>query len=205
MSGRRPAGPRRTFSRGAGSSSHPLRAAPTICRHFKRNVNLVAPCCNVLVCCEIGHEKSSCPSPLNLKSVVKVVCCSCTYSQEVRAKCRGCSNSFAQVCCLKCNKFYGKDQGFHCDECKRCIQSPQQKTRHCKVCNKCYPISQFAQHTCGGRMCVVCKKDTAGSRDPSTTSRCGHTFHKTCFIRRVEKDFSCPVRTCRKPLSSRSS
>lgn len=201
MSGRRNE-QQKKFSGGSGSSRRPSVMA---CRHHDRNVNLVAPCCGAIVCCEQGHDEGRfCNKRLHLPSVKWVVCCSCKATQGVSRKCTACGKLFGSRACLICRQWYS-GEGFHCHSCGRCIRASPRLTRHCKVCNRCYPIGDGAYgHICGGRTCVRCGEALASSRRPSTTMACGHSMHTACFLHHAKKSYSCPVRSCRQVIGDMS-
>lgn len=181
------------------------------CVHYRRNCNLVAPCCGRVVCCHQGHDAHSCGTSLDRTRhrVKQVVCCSCKKIQPVGNTCRYCPRSFGENGCIPCRMWYSGD-GYHCDECGICRKGKKRDMRHCAVCKVCYPIhrngANAQTHTCAinatHRPCAGCGKDMSRSRRPCTTMRCGHSMHCDCFLQRVQTNYACPRRECRKTVAN---
>ncbi len=190
----------------AGRSSRTGGDSTDRCRHYKRMCNMVAPCCDSIVCCEIGHDSAGrCRTKLdgNLHWVRFLVCCECNQRQPIGNCCRVCKRSFGDYGCPRCRKWDNKE-AFHCDYCGVCRKGNKKNTMHCEVCNKCYPLSLGgASHKCStDSKCVGCQKDTQRSKQESSTMACGHVMHKGCFLQRVQKNFNCPVKSCRKSVGN---
>lgn len=191
-------------ARGSSRTLQPLH-----CPHYNRNCNMVAPCCGALVCCHIGHDQGGyCNRKLHLPSVTKLLCVSCGQLQPVGRACRSCSRLFGQKSCIPCRMWYAGD-GFHCAKCGVCRLGSASRVRHCDVCRRCFPIGTGAfQHVCAiprtgassKQPCAGCGEDTLRSRQPARPLPCGHVMHANCFKARLERNYSCPLRACKKPM-----
>lgn len=197
---------------GSGSRSHRgpdhgrPNPTPVPCTHYDRNCNMLAPCCNRFVCCHIGHDEGPCPHKLNRADVQQLLCCGCHMILPVARSCRYCSRLFGQKSCLICRMWYSGD-GFHCNKCGVCHFGSEKLTRHCNVCRRCFPTaSGHSGHTCappgrdGSQVCVGCGGNTYLSRRPSTVMPCGHVMHTECYMERIKRYYSCPLRWCGKPV-----
>ncbi len=189
---------------GSRSSSSSSGKVTVRCTHYKRECNMVAPCCGRIVCCEIGHDSSDrCLNKLDghVDQVRTLVCCDSNLKQDIRNACKKCKISFGKYSCMKCRKWSDKES-FHCDYCGICRQGRKEWTKHCPVCSKCYPLSLKAHVCTTNSNCVGCGKDTHYSRELSTNMPCGHAMHQSCFMRRVQNKYTCPKKdvrkTCRK-------
>lgn len=182
------------------------QVATTACVHYARNCNLVAPCCNNVVCCHVGHDTNKiCSAALDRTKVTTIVCCSCKQPQSIAAACRYCGRTFAEKACIVCKLWYSGD-AYHCSSCGVCRRGRPDQVRHCTVCNVCYPLDGTAKpHICSpdttARLCVGCNTEMKNSRSPVVTMRCGHAMHTHCFLHRVRSNFSCPRRDCRKVVA----
>ncbi len=195
-------------SSGAGQCRPSSSGNSTVsCKHYERNCNMVAPCCDRIVCCHRGHDESRhCRYKLDRSKVVTLICRSCKQRQPVGKACRSCSRLFGEKGCTICRMWYAGD-GFHCKECGVCRQGREKDMVHCFSCKRCYPIrSGPYTHTCasqyGDGRCAGCGKDVHRSRTPSTTMRCGHSMHCVCFLQRVKTNYSCPIPSCRKTVAN---
>lgn len=200
---------RRAIARPARPARRPEAPAvgTTVCTHYQRRVNLVAPCCGRVVCCHRGHDEARvCRSRLDLKAVAVVVCTTCGQRQPVANACRACSRSFGEHGCTICRMWYAGD-GFHCNQCGVCRAGRARDAVHCKACSMCYPLRAGAfAHTCAGAAlsgrCPVCGEGMARSRKPAVAMACGHAMHAQCFLQHVKTSFACPVRECRKTVAN---
>ncbi len=195
----------RGSTRGAGSTASPDGHVTTKCDHYHRNCNMVAPCCDKIVCCDQGHNESGhCPVKLDARNVFIVVCCTCKASQPVRNVCLNCNRSFGQNGCTSCRMWYSGD-GFHCNDCGVCRKGRRKDWWHCPICNTCLAMKSAKEHKClssSNKNCAMCGEDTHRSRKPSTKMSCGHMAHCDCFLSRVQKSFSCPLPYCRQTVAN---
>lgn len=205
-SARRPQGGGRSSRTGSSSSSSSPRFTAVKCRHYSRNVSLLAPCCNKVVCCHQGHDAArNFSRRLDLRAVSTVVCGSCHAAQPVANSCRACGISFGARGCTICRMWYS-GEGFHCRGCGVCRKGRRADWYHCATCRMCFPLRSAASHRCAAAPgseagCAICGGDMLRARAPSTTMRCGHMVHCACFLKRVQRNYSCPVPGCGKTVA----
>ncbi len=192
------------------SNNHTPRYNVVQCRHYQRRCNLIAPCCNRVVCCHRGHDESRhCSTRLSgsaRSSVTLVVCTVCQRAQPITRNLRNCRfadcrTSFGNYHCRKCLIWTG-GEAFHCDICDCCYSGKRSETRHCPTCKKCYPLSA-SDHPCTRfDKCSLCNESLGSSNQRSINTSCGHPMHESCFTQRVLVNFSCPKRGCGRPLAN---
>ena len=181
------------------------RYASVPCRHYRRHCSIVAPCCNHVFCCTRGHDESkTCRVKLDSARhlVNSVICNSCKRLQPVSRTCRytDCKRVFGSYYCAVC-LIWTDGHAFHCRKCKKCYKGKAEETQHCDVCQKCYPLSSRG-HKCARFInCASCGENLSNSRQRLHVARCGHSFHETCFTRRIAVNFSCPHPGCRRPMA----
>ena len=189
----------------AQQSSGANRYPTAPCRHYRRRCSTVAPCCNRIFCCTRGHDESrSCQVRLDAARhlVNSIVCNSCKRLQPVSRMCRysDCKTVFGSHYCAIC-LIWLDGHAFHCSKCNKCYSGRREEAEHCNVCNKCYPLSS-RDHKCTKFVrCTMCGENLSNSRDRLYAARCGHTFHESCFKRRIATNFSCPRSDCKRPMT----
>lgn len=178
------------------------------CTHYERKCNMMAACCNKVVCCHIGHdERKVCRQKMDKTLTRTIICCECKTSQPVGPSCTNCNKSFARKWCAKCCLWYGGN-GFHCPSCDICRRGDKNLTMHCHVCRMCFSLQDFGKHVCTedalGRRCPSCDEHMFNSRSPCVLMRCGHYIHSECFMERVKSKYTCPRRDCHKTVADMS-
>ena len=193
------------------------------CRHYRRRVKFVAPCCGEVFWCRHCHDEIKSqgePDPkkrheIVRKDVKEVVCALCEERQPVAHECASCGVSFGEYSCTVC-PFYDDNADekhpFHCNECGICRVGGRENYFHCSTCGGCYAIALRGKHTCIERAlhqnCPVCFEYQFDSVEPNTVLRCGHTIDAHCLVG-WEKNLTntvcpcCPI--CKKSLGDYSS
>lgn len=180
------------------------------CSHYQRRCSIITPCCNRVVCCISGHDSGrSCSTSLRSyrTRINTIVCNNCGVRQAVSGQCRYCRVLFGRYFCRTC-LIWDSGPAFHCTHCGYCVAARRSDTRHCFVCNKCYPLTSL-HHNCASSSvingpCAVCGHSMHASRQRLHTTRCRHTMHEKCFLQRVMLNFSCPNTNCRQPIADAS-
>ncbi|KAG7674604.1 putative E3 ubiquitin-protein ligase RZFP34 [Nannochloris sp. 'desiccata'] len=190
------------------------------CRHYRRRVRFIAPCCNEEWWCRHCHNEAKYQQEqdwakkheLDRKLIKDVVCALCETRQPVSSSCISCGVSFGAYSCTQC-PFYDDDlskKTYHCDDCGICRVGGRENYFHCSTCGSCYAANLRNNHVCVERAmhqnCPVCFEFLFESVDPTTVLRCGHTIHSQC-LRDLERNTaaicpSCPM--CKKSLGDYS-
>ena len=180
------------------------------CRHYHRRCNLLAPCCNRVVCCHRGHDESGhCNTRLcgSARSTVNtVICTACQRAQPITRNLRNCRfpdcrASFGTYHCRRC-LIWTTGDAFHCDACDCCYNGKRSETRHCNICKKCYPLTSNDHPCTRYDKCSLCERSFSSSQQRLHPTICGHAMHESCFIQRVLVNFACPRRGCGRPLAN---
>lgn len=170
-----------------------------ICKHYKRNCKLVAPCCNKVYPCRFCHDEANENHAVNRKLVKEVVCSKCETRQASSKQCSKCSAVFGNYVCLICNLFDLDDRKqFHCTDCGMCRVGGRENYYHCLVCDMCLPIKVKDSHKCIEKVahdnCAVCLENLHESRIPSHIPPCGHLIHTSCYDQLTQAGhYACPL------------
>ena len=190
------------------------------CRHYRRRVRFITPCCDEEWWCRHCHNEAkyqqeqdwSRKHELDRKRITEVVCALCETRQPVGSECTSCGVTFGAYSCTLC-PFYDDElskQTYHCDECGICRVGGRGNYFHCATCGSCYAANLRNNHVCVERAmhqnCPVCFEFLFESVDPTTVLRCGHTIHSQCLAD-LERNTSaicpcCPI--CKKSLGDYS-
>lgn len=170
------------------------------CKHYRRRVMLIAPCCNEKFWCRHCHNEAKYQEEsdwkqkheLDRKRITEVVCAMCSTRQAVSTYCSHCGVAFGAYACTKC-PFYDDDltkKTYHCDQCGICRVGGRENFFHCFTCGSCYAEDLRNNHVCIERSmhqnCPVCFDFLFESVDPITVLKCGHTIHSKCLMVRPE-------------------
>jgi len=177
------------------------------CAHYKRQCQLLAPCCDTFYACRFCHDEARLEGErdprkahaLDRKLVRTVKCMRCGLAQPPQQACAGChtmlgSAYFCSICVLFDND--DKEQ-FHCTGCGICRVGGRSNYFHCDRCAACLPLNQRGAHKCiedGLRNnCPICMDDLATSRQEATkVERCGHFIHAACLRVYLKSNYRCP-------------
>ena len=163
--------------------------ANSVCKHYKRNCRIVAPCCGEVFACRLCHDDQQ-SHHIDRKKIAYVECTICGPSSRQLASpnCVQCGVLFAEYYCDICKLW--DDEGvrkkkiYHCEGCTICRIGPRENYFHCDTCCACYPVSLRDNHRCiSGAMqnnCPICLEDMFTSRRPVVILKCGHNIHAHC-------------------------
>ncbi|GLV40165.1 Ring finger and CHY zinc finger domain containing 1 [Carabus blaptoides fortunei] len=171
----------------------------TGCKHYKRRVILIAPCCSRRYSCRFCHDENE-NHPIPRFAIGKLVCALCKTVQNVRTTCKACGIRFGKYVCLICNLFDDEDKGqFHCKACDLCRIGGEHNYFHCDRCNMCLNKNIKTTHKCienaAKRQCPIClDNDMHSSREPLHVPACGHLLHKKCWEQlQASAHTACPI------------
>lgn len=160
------------------------------------------------MCCHRSHEENShgCGVQLDKRQIRSVICNACGRLQPHGARCKSksCRTSFGSFYCSIC-VIWTDGPAFHCDLCGYCYSARPEESRHCHRCKKCFPVGSW-DHPCGdvNGPCTMCHIPMNQSLERLQVAPCGHSFHLSCFRRRILHKFSCPLPNCRRPMADMS-
>lgn len=179
------------------------------CKHYERNCQIKAPCCNKYFFCWRCHDEEVISHQIPRDKVITIKCLQCQLDQSPSESCRNCKIRFGEYFCSKC-VLYGhpfidtKENIFHCDECKLCRVGNPEDYYHCK-CGLCISKTLKDSHNCiidvSHNNCSICFEDLHSSRDRCQSCRCGHLIHSNCMNEMLSHgQYRCP--TCMKIIIS---
>ncbi|KAL7644928.1 UNVERIFIED_CONTAM: hypothetical protein RMT77_004745 [Armadillidium vulgare] len=174
------------------------------CSHYRRNCQLIAPCCKKKYICRICHDEVE-NHQLNRHSVERIECLVCKTEQPVSQHCisENCKIRFGLYYCSICRLFDNKENSqYHCDGCGLCRVGGRENFFHCDRCKMCLPKS-MTKHKCiddiSHRDCPICLEYIHTSRIVSHMPPCGHLIHTPCYIDLLNAGiYACP--TCGKSM-----
>ena len=177
------------------------------CAHFKRDLYLLAPCCNKWYVCRICHDENE-DHQMNHSDVQRQCCMFCLKETPVDAYCKSeicVDRRLAAYYCEKCH-IHRKETDimfWHCDKCKMCrVGSAKTSHFHCDQCNLCYSSEAKETHIClrspsETQSCPICSQVIQTSHKPVVALRCGHAIHVEClqnlFSQRDVRAMRCPI------------
>ncbi|KAI9320046.1 zinc-ribbon-domain-containing protein, partial [Dichotomocladium elegans] len=178
------------------------------CKHYRRNVKLVADCCGKIFSCRFCHDENSDHNIIRTNTK-KMFCMSCFHIVPAAKICE-CGEVAARYYCDKC-KLWDDDPNksiYHCDDCGICRQGRglNQDFFHCRKCNICMTIAMKDNHRCIERNlesdCPICGEYMFTSTSTVIFMPCGHCIHKQCYTAYIQTSYQCP--TCLKSLGDMS-
>lgn len=186
----------------------------TGCEHYRRKVQLLAPCCGEWFACRFCHDAVKdegvrdykVAHKLDRKLVRRVKCMRCGAEQAPARECTSCANVLGEYFCAVCNLFddEGAHKGiFHCAECGICRVGGRASFVHCGGCRMCIAVGTAGgAHKCAlyDSACPVCMEDVASSRkSPTRLQGCPHVLHGDCLQTLLTAgQYRCPL--CQKSM-----
>lgn len=170
------------------------------CSHYRRNCELLAPCCNTFYTCRKCHDETIGEDHvMDRYKVTTMRCLYCKTVQPVSNECVQCEKEMANYYCDICH-FYDDDDKekylWHCEECGYCrnIMVGVEKYTHCSECNVCMPVGHTI-HINMDTNCPICmEKMNRGYDRCLLPGPCQHTLHEKCYLEyRSHGKYSCPV------------
>jgi CHY zinc finger len=87
------------------------------CSHYRKNCNLIAPCCGKEVACRLCHdEQMTCSEEMDRHKVVDMVCQACGCRQPCAQSCASCHTLMARYYCSVCHLFDDTEGVLHAGE-----------------------------------------------------------------------------------------
>lgn len=177
------------------------------CAHFKRDLYLLAPCCNKWYVCRVCHDEQE-DHVLDRAHIARQCCMFCLTPTPVAQRCTSAAchdRLLAHYYCEKCHTHRKETdlRFWHCDKCGMCRSgSLKYEYEHCDRCNLCYPRKEFAKHHClqassDTQSCPICAQNIQSSQRPVVAMRCGHGIHVDClqklYSQRDVRALRCPL------------
>ncbi|CAD8177397.1 unnamed protein product [Paramecium pentaurelia] len=178
------------------------------CKHYKRNCDKKAPCCQIYYPCRLCHDQNykgpksdGCKvETMDRYNVKEIRCRTCLTEQPPSNLCNNCGIQFARYYCEIC-KLYEDDKKkniFHCEQCKMCRLGKREEFFHCEKCDVCLSISIKPQHNCIEKAfeqnCAVCMDYLKNSTQLiQQFTNCPHFIHVKCLEKMLKKGlYNCP-------------
>eukprot|EP01080_Neovahlkampfia_damariscottae_P008630 gene8630-577_t len=172
------------------------------CAHYNKNCQIHCSVCDKFYTCRHCHNDATLDHEVDRFSVSKLKCLNCSTEQNVSNECKNCKIKFGDYHCLFCNLFVNKKENqplnvFHCEKCKICRVGKREEYFHCDKCGCCMPISKEDTHECIenvlGQNCPICLEFLFTSTKVTSTMKCGHIIHQSCFEDMIEnQNYKCP-------------
>ncbi|CAD8084671.1 unnamed protein product [Paramecium sonneborni] len=179
------------------------------CKHYQRNCDKKAPCCQIYYPCRLCHDQQykgpksdGCKvETMDRFNVIEIRCRKCLKEQAPSNECINCGIQFARYYCQIC-KLYEDDQKkniFHCEKCKMCRLGKKEEFFHCEICDVCLSLSIKPSHICIEKAfeqnCAVCQDYLKNSTQlVQQLTNCPHFIHVKCLENSICKGLqNCPI------------
>lgn len=168
------------------------------CKHYRRNCQIIAPCCNNKYSCRVCHDEQE-DHRINRFDIKRIICLNCNNEQGVQKYCDFCDTSFGFYFCEICCFFDDTNkQQFHCDKCGICRKGRKENFFHCDDCNGCLHKSVKDTHVCKDMTevaCPICMEELITSTKPYIhNNKCSHHIHEDCLSIMLQNgNYKCPI------------
>ncbi|KAF2398979.1 zf-CHY-domain-containing protein [Trichodelitschia bisporula] len=170
------------------------------CRHYKRNVKVQCYDCRAWYPCRHCHDEGE-GHALNRRATENMLCMLCLTPQPAGQYCRSCGGRAGWYYCDICKLWDddGTKRIYHCGDCGICRRGEGlgKDFQHCKKCNVCISIQNFATHRCIERAtecdCPICGEYMFTSALDIVAMPCGHYLHAACYTAYMATAYKCPI------------